>query len=351
MKQLAMIALCLASCSSESAAPPTNPAHYRLTTSIAAGQEAERCLLVHFDGGFVTSDTIRSSIGTHHVIVYETTYSSIPMSTEDGRPIAPGEVFDCSSGAPSVANIARILTGSQVAGEGAQSGTIRFPEGVAMEIGPKVLLLNGHFLNTSAAPITAEVELTLERTDRDSVRERGDVLVWYHPFVFAPEQASTTARMRCEVKAPITIDTITSHMHARGVGFEAIAEDAEIYSTSSWQNVTPVLPPGGRTLAAGWVDFACTYTNPGATAVYQGATSGDEMCALIAAYHPADPTLSLCSTDADDPIATAYLAAEWVGAGVASCSETFACSLPPLTRKRSARCPHVSQRLTPPLPL
>lgn len=310
------------------APPPAGQGvQYKMVTQLDAGVEAEHCMFVQAppEGLFINRDQVRYTTGSHHFLLYETAYTSIPTQNEDGTPIDTSGVFDCSNGPTLGWKIVRLIGGSQNASGGS---FVEFPENVAMRVPPNaVLLMNAHYINASGEPIEPEVRINLFTVPESQVEQEGDILFLYNAFIKAPAQGQGRARMRCKVHKDITVMNVQSHMHARGVDYAVSELDAEpFYTNTAWQDVPVKHFPGGLSLKAGsTLDYHCDYDNPGTTDVYQGPRSTDEMCMVIGSYYPADQQTAQCASSADDPLRTQGIGAEWVGNGTATCAETQAC--------------------------
>ena len=217
------------------------------------------------------------------------------------------------------------MGGSQnVSGDSA----VDFPDDVALRVRPgAVLMLNAHYLNTTADDLDAQVRINLWTIPEEQLVHEGDILFWYNVFIEVPEMGASRAHMRCTVPEDITLTTMQSHMHARGVGYSAnVVGDAPFYMNDHWENVPVMTFPEGKTIAGGsTVEYWCDYDNAEARTVYQGPRSTDEMCMLIGSYYPAQPGLGNCAADPERPWQTTSLGADWVGDGSASCAETLGC--------------------------
>ena len=293
-----------------------------MTTELPAGTEAEHCKFVVGppEGMHINHDEVRFSQGSHHFLLYETEYTSIPTQKEDGTPVDTSRVFDCSDGPTDGWRITKLIGGSQN-GEG--DSFVSFPPDVAMFVEPNaVLLMNAHYLNASDVPLQPEVDINLYTIPEADVVTAGDILFLYNPFIRSPAGQSSRARWRCPVHRDITIMNVQSHMHARGVDFAATVEGEEpFYTNTQWEAVPVGSFETGLHISAGSrLDYYCDYNNAGSTDVYQGARSTDEMCMLIGSYYPADPATANCL----DP-SLENLAGEWIGNGTATCSETLDC--------------------------
>lgn len=299
-----------------------------MTTEIAAGAEVEHCMFVKgpAEGMAVNHDEVRYSAGSHHVLVYETTYTEIPTEKLDGTKVDTSGVFDCSNGASDGWAITKLVSGSQNA-----KGTsmLSLPPGVAMKVRPNaVLLMNAHYINATAEAIKPEVRVNMYTIPESDVKEEGDILFLYNPFIFVGPNGEGRAHMRCPIHKDITIQNVQSHMHARGAGYEAglLGEAAPFYTNTKWADV-PVEDFGaGLVVKAGSsFDYFCDYKNSEAREIHQGPRSTDEMCMLIGSYWPADPYTSNCAVDPAVPISQQVKGGDWVGNGKATCSETFSC--------------------------
>jgi len=307
--------------------PEGQGVQFRMTTEIGPGVEAEHCRFVKAPPGgiHVNRDQVRYTVGSHHVLLYETRYDEIPTAKEDGTPVDTSGVFDCSDGATNGWAITKLVGGSQNADGGS---VVSFPPGVAMYVRPgAVLMINAHYINASPEPLRPEVAINLYTIPEAEVEQEGDILFLYNFFIKVGAQSAGRAHMRCPAQRDITIVNVQSHMHARGVGYEAsIAGGAPFYTNDRWEGVPIKSFEGGLQVKAGEVlDYHCDYRNAEERDVFQGPHSTDEMCMLLGSYYPADPATSYCSADPERPLETASLGAEWVGTGAASCAASMSC--------------------------
>jgi hypothetical protein len=302
---------------------PGEGVQFAMTTTLEAGVEAEHCkfMQVPDEKMWVTRDEARFDKGSHHVLLYETAYDTIPTETEDGVAVDTSGVFDCSQGATQGWDITKLIGGSQN-GEG--DSMLRFPPGVAMPVrAGAVVLMNVHYINASDQTIEPEARLNLYSIPEEEVETEGDLLFLYNPLIRVPANGSSRARWRCPVHQDITIANVQSHMHARGVGYAAMVTGQEpFYENDRWSNVeVKSFEPGLQVAAGSSLDYYCDYQNGEDHAVYQGARSTDEMCMLIGSYYPADPATARCNSE------TGEQAGEWIGEGTATCAETMNCVL------------------------
>jgi hypothetical protein len=157
------------------------------------------------------------------------------------------------------------------------------------------------------------------------------VLFWYNAFIKIDPNAAGSAKMSCPLPHDITIGNAQSHMHRRGVGYQAVhvaatGERTGIYENDRWEGVPVTRYEGGLSIGAGSrVEYHCDYQNDETRTVWQGPRSSDEMCMFIGSYWPAKPEVSNCSPDPAAVQETQNLNAQWVGSGTATCAQTLGC--------------------------
>src|SRR5829696_2011980 len=95
MKTTALIFLAAAGCTDE----PDRVLELSMQATIPAATEVEYCKFVAIEDAWVTRDHIEFTTSSHHVLVYQTTYTAIPTQKNDGTPVDSSGVFDCSDGA------------------------------------------------------------------------------------------------------------------------------------------------------------------------------------------------------------------------------------------------------------
>ena len=336
-------ALAISGCSDDAAPDPPPAAslldppaegrgvQLRMSTTIEAGVEAEHCQLFRAppEGLAIQRDEVRFTAGSHHVLVYLTPYQELPTVDERGVPFDPALPTDCSDGPTASFRVTSLVGGSQNA---KGDSMVDFPAGVAMRVpGNAVLLVNAHYVNASAEAIEPEVRVNLHSVPESEVETEGGLLFWYDLFVRVDAHGAGRATMSCPLANAVRLGNAQSHMHARGVDYQAalLAPDGTrtpIYDNDSWANVpVKTWADGLEVPAQSRIEFRCDYMNNGDATVWQGARSTDEMCMFLGSYWPADPTTSLCSSDSEAPLQTNFLGADWVGDGQADCPETLEC--------------------------
>ncbi|HRI66964.1 MAG TPA: hypothetical protein PK156_22110 [Polyangium sp.] len=310
------------------APPPAGQGvQFKMSAHIEPGVEGEWCQFVKApaEALFVNHDEVRYTQGSHHVLLYETSYPEIPTKKENGETIDTSGVFDCSDGATNGWKITKLVGGSQNA-----DGTsmVNFPPDVAMPVKANaVLLMNAHYVNATTSALDPEIRVNLHTIPEEQMKIEGDLLFMYNAFIHVPKLGESQARMRCQVHKDITIQNVQSHMHARGMGYEALEVGGDtFYTNTRWADV-PVKDFGAglQVKSGSWLDYACHYKNGEDRDVYQGPRSTDEMCMLIGSYYPADPATAQCAFDPAKPFETANIGAEWIGQGTATCNATLMC--------------------------
>jgi Copper type II ascorbate-dependent monooxygenase, C-terminal domain len=302
--------------------PPGQGLQLSMKTSLAPGVEAEHCQFVKAPATrtWVNHDEVRFTHGSHHFLLYATEYTEIPTHKEDGTPVDTSKVFDCSDGATNGWKVSKLIGGSQ---NGNGDATLRFPPNVAIDIpAGTVLLMNAHYINASDSVLEPEVYMNLWTIPEDKVEVEGDILFLYNPLIKVPANGTGRARWRCPVAQDITIASVQSHMHRRGVGYEAqlVSQEQPFYVSDRWENVVVKRFEPGMVVHAGEVlDYHCDYKNVENRDVYQGARTTDEMCMLIGSFYPKDSRTALCRDE------NGAIAGEWVGNGAATCAQTWSC--------------------------
>jgi hypothetical protein len=336
---LALVAACGAE---ESESTPTDdgilapPAagqgvQFKMLTTIEPGTEVEHCQFVKAppEGMNVNRDQVKFTSGSHHVLLYQTPYTEIPTESQRGGKIDTSGVFDCSNGATFDWQVTTIVAGSQnISG----ASGVEFPPDVAMKVpGNAVLLINAHYINTSAEPIEPEVAINVYTIPDSQVKIEGGLLFWYNPFIRVDANGGGLAKMSCPIPEDIMLGTMQSHMHRRGVDYAAtVLKDGvageTLYENQDWEGVPVTQWKEGHKIEGGSrIEYFCGYKNAEARDVYQGPRTTDEMCMLIGSYWPARPEVSLCALDPKNLPGTQDLAAEWTGNGTATCGETLSC--------------------------
>ena len=295
---------------------PDNTLELSMHATIPASAELEYCKFVEIPDAWVTRDHIEFTAGSHHVLVYQTSYTSIPTQKDDGTPVDTSGIFDCTGGPTSGWSITKLIGGSQNA-DGAS--VLKFPAGVGVHVGG-VAMINVHYLNATDEALETDVKIKFDTIPADTVTQEGDILFLYNPFISVPGNSTARAQWRCPVYSDIHIANVQSHMHKRGMGYEAkVDSGAAFYTNTEWERV-PVEDIELDVKAGSKLEYYCDYRNTESRHIYQGTKTTDEMCMLIGSYYPADPRTANCLDE------TGKLpGGDWVGQGSATCKDTLTC--------------------------
>ncbi len=337
MSRLSLIALLgFAACSSSMPdtgplqAPPAGQGiQYEMTGTLDPGQEIERCKLFVAppEGLYVNKETVRYSIGSHHVLLYATGYTTFPATNRKGLPIQPETNYDCPDGAPADFEITSVVAGAQSANA---ANVIDLPSDTALKVaGGTVLVMNTHYLNASPKMIDTDARVNLYTVPASQVKQEAGIIFFYDPIIRVPSMASAQARMACPVNRTYTVYNLQTHMHKRGLGGAASLTDhdgnvlQELYTSDSWQNV-PVKTYDSLQIEAGqYLDYHCNYQNDEDHTILQGLTTKDEMCMLIGAYAPINAPFGYCSPDGSSD--GKGFAATFIGNGATNCMASISC--------------------------
>jgi len=298
-----------------------------MTMTIDSGVESYGCRLFQVppEGLVIHGEDVYFGPGGHHVLLYRTPYRSIPSRDEAGAELDARVPHDCSEGATARWQIDGVLGGSE--SFGGVGMLHRLPEGVGVVVEPStVLVMSTHYLNTTAVPLDVDARINLRTMPKEDLRIEAGLLYMDDHAIRVPGFGEASSRMRCPVPADVHVVSLQSHMHERGVSFEATATPpgggapVSIYSTSSWQEPPvrdldpPLFLPKGTTL-----EIRCNYKSFEPRNVAYGLSSEDEMCQLIGPYFPRNDRFERCEDETGRP------AALWIGEGKADGAETLAC--------------------------
>jgi hypothetical protein len=271
---------------------------FSMTGHVDANGEMLDCVYVRMphDRGRIAVGSAESTftVGSHHFLVYRTSYSAIPKGGGSVHPCTDAEQF---SG----------ITGSYYE---AQTPKVErtLPPGVAHIFKPgEVLLMTAHYLNVTGSGFDTQVTFRLHTEDVAKVTHEAGSIFFYNPVINVPPYSEVTVTRTCPLDQDIEPALLWSHMHSRGIHFTATTDDVEavervgdLYDSTTWSEPSartfPDHPP--VTLHAGSsVTYSCTYRNTTAQTFVSGQSAAtNEMCILHGMYWPrlASPT-ELCA--------------------------------------------------------
>ena len=349
---LGVFAACSSSGSSSSASPAGTPpvaagptsdpllapppegkgAQFKMVTTLEPGQEIERVQFFQVPAGglYVNREEIRFSAGSHHVLLFRTPYTSIPTVDTHGKTHDTSQILDAPNGGTADWNVDGVVGGAQSANGAPLIDGL--PPNVAFKIDAgTVLMMNTHYLNAAAKPVTVSSYINMWTIPKEQVTEEAGILFFYDPIIRVAPRASGYAEMSCPVGADVKILNLQTHMHRRGMGGQAFlsapgSEARElIYESDHWEDVlVKKFEPPLAMKAGSWVNYHCNYKNDEDRTVLQGASTKDEMCMIIGLYYPRDAKTETCSVDGS--YKNLSTAGTWAGkGGTATCIESLDC--------------------------
>ena len=237
---IALAAACFGGCSSSShgassgaaptgdgLAPPADGQgiQYEMQTTIAGGTEDERCQFVTAPSDlWIHQEEVKYTPGSHHFILWNTSYATVPTVDINGNTVDTSGVFECPGGPPAAWSVDRYVGGSQSANAASILGAL--PDDVALHIAAgSVLMMDLHVLNAGAQALPVTVQINLDTIPASQVAQEAGIYFFYDPFIVLPPNASAEARMSCPVTSDLTLTTAQTHMHKWGLGGSANLED------------------------------------------------------------------------------------------------------------------------------
>ena len=187
--------------------------------------------------------------------------------------------------------------------------TVQYGAGMGYPlIGQNGLMMNVHYLNTSAQPVTPKVTITIYPARAGTVTTHVGT-VFLNTDLISVAAGTTTPVAVSESSAPITDEDYTiftnwSHMHMYATDFKASANGSVFYEETTWQepplitagsdtsmHESPLLPLAMKSGEA--IEWTCMYTNPTAqTMTFGESAQTSDMCIYMGQYYPADGTPS-----------------------------------------------------------
>lgn len=328
---------------------PGEGVQFRMQSMLDPGQEIERCkfFVAPPEGLNINHDAVKYTPGSHHVLLYLTPYKQIPTVDRNKKTHDTSGVIDCPEGAGADWDLVNVLAGAQAFDGGSMAD---FPPDTAVKVpGGSVLIMNTHYLNAGAKPLSVEARINLYTIPEAQMKHEGGLLFFYNPFIHVPAHSKASARMACKISQDITLTNIQSHMHKRAVNYSADLRGPDgaviqnMYANTEWENV-PVkrFAPGYTIKAGSSLDYRCDYQNHEDRDIDQGPSTRDEMCMLIGSYYPASPDVGFCADST------------FIGTGTQSCGQAYSCALAALGAGAQGdlygciveSCPSVAPQLT-----
>jgi hypothetical protein len=270
---------------------------FSMSGHVDPGGEIQDCVYMPMpaDRGDIAVNSAESHYtpGSHHFLVFRTGLTDMP----DGG----GRVHEWG-GTELISSVRGTYYEAQ-----SPDAHRELPEGVAHIFKPgEILLLTAHYLNTTEAGLDVHVKFQLHPMPPEKVVHEAGSIFFYNYFITLPPRSDVTVTRTCPVSQDMNMALLWSHMHSRGVGFDATTNDVDVstrvgslYSTTDWSEPAarafPADPP--VTVHAGSsITYSCHFHNGTANTIVQGPSAAtNEMCILHGMYWPRlDPATELC---------------------------------------------------------
>lgn len=251
---------------------------------IDAGQDIEFCEIAAIPGDasetfYVKGFESQMTQGSHHLIV-----NALEVGGEDEAKYEVGDRFECFASVGFSNTIP--LTGSQAPYSGYE-----FPEGVGKVVnGQQLVVLNYHYFNTSASPITAEMAVNFHLADADEIEKESQQFGMVNLSFEVPPMATATFEEECTFTQDVTVFALTRHTHRWGTDFSAwfvggdrdgdLAFTSDHYEKVSFPFESPITMKAGTGFR-----WECNYDNTEEHALVFGEKATDEMCILFGAWY------------------------------------------------------------------
>lgn len=178
---------------------------------------------------------------------------------------------------------------------------LRMPEGVAIPLEARArVLLDMHFVNTSASERRGQVFLNVEFAEGTPLAHAGALLTYAD--IELPPRRERTVGGKCTPPEGVHFFLMTTHTHRRGrlAVVERWADGApieELVRTEDWAHpqVRSWGPPFLRFLPGEQLQYRCSFQNSSSMTITDGPSAEiNEMCMAIGYYYPLVPELGTC---------------------------------------------------------
>jgi hypothetical protein len=222
------------------------------------------------------------SAGSHHLTLFNVTGAT------------NGALVDCPNGVPKATSYS---FGGQV-----QKSTYTAPDGVGSAIPATTgFTMNSHYVNVTAAPIDAEVTVTMFVAAPGVVTQHaGAYEGLLYTISIPPTGQPVKVGGSCTLPQDMNVIATAGHMHRRGSHFIATSGSTTLFETDQWSDSPPkqIAPP--LLLKAGTdLTWSCDYTNEtSATLTYGESALTNVMCNAVLIFYPIQ--------DINDPVASCF---------------------------------------------
>lgn len=271
----------LTACGDEPAAP-----HYVQTietplVTIAPGEEKFFCYATSLPDGpalGVKRWSSKMTPGSHHLIVFAS-----------DEPYAPdGTIEEC----PGLSFVAGAGGKPPIWAYGAQEpeAAVPSPDGVGIVMQPgQHLIVNLHYLNASAIPITARAQIDIETYGPGEEYIPAAALATYNTQIDIPPKGRQSVEGSCDVPAGSKFFSLSTHSHRYTKHATVRDGDKVLADTTDWEHPAQVnIGAPFLELATGKLTYHCDYDNPTDHAIVTGESAEkNEMCMGIGYFFPA----------------------------------------------------------------
>jgi hypothetical protein len=265
---------------------------FALDVMIPAGQELLECQYVAMpsDRGVIAVNSAESHYtpGSHHLLAYRTDLTALPTDHVG--------VWNCNDGAWFMHDKGSYYEAQQ------PDSHRELPPGVAHEFQPgEVVLMQSHYVNTTAANINAHVTLTLHTMDIKKVTAEAGTILFSNVNISLAPHSKSRVTMTCTLPQDFHPAELWSHMHQRAANFVATTNDASattalggmLYAEPDWSEPQPRIYPyePAITIKSGsTITFSCDFDNDtDKTITYGDSAQTNEMCIFHGMYWPRMP--------------------------------------------------------------
>jgi Copper type II ascorbate-dependent monooxygenase, C-terminal domain len=265
---------------------------FTLDVTVPAGQELLECQYVAMpsDRGVIAVNSAESHYtpGSHHLLAYRTDLTALPTDHVG--------VWNCNDGAWFVHDKGSYYEAQQ------PDSHRELPPGIAHKFQPgEVVLMQAHYVNTTAADIKAHVTLALHTMEVAKVTSEAGTILFSNVNISLAPHSKSRVTMTCTVPQDFHPAELWSHMHKRASNFVASTNDAAastalggmLYVEPDWSEPKPRIYPfdPAITIKSGsTITFSCDFDNDtDKTITYGDSAQTNEMCIFHGMYWPRMP--------------------------------------------------------------
>ena len=179
--------------------------------------------------------------------------------------------------------------------------TLRFPAGVAVALGPhQRILLNEHYLNGSAEPVTIDVAVNFLAARKHTVRHHARSFQLGTFDIDVPPGQTGSAHASWLTPFPMNVVWLSthSHKHTTSADVDLVRQgvvgpqelETRVYSEPT---VNEYDDPPLRLEPGDGFHWTCNYVNNTSRTLTFGVTSNDEMCFTVGFFYPDDDAAPL----------------------------------------------------------